>query len=221
LAAGSRRRGRRAGAREGDRLAAVALQTYTHYLPCGDDRGRTAAERERTARAHAAGVSITTYVNPMVCTGYTQAYNAAAAAGALGRAPGGREPYRYRYVGSTQFEVSQYDFSARAGQRAFAAVVRRAVRDGHDGWMEDFGEYTPLDLVSADGTPGPQMHNRYPVLYHRTRPAGRGHRRARALHPLGLDRQRALLARRVGGDRPWTGGSTACARRCARASRSA
>ena len=143
------------------------LQTYTHYLPCGDDRGKTATERERTARAHAAGVSITTYVNPMVCTGYAQAYNAAAAAGGLGLAPGGREPYRYRYVGSTQFEVSQYDFSARAGERAFAAVLRRAVRDGHDGWMEDFGEYTPLDLVSADGTPGPQMHNRYPVLYHR------------------------------------------------------
>jgi alpha-glucosidase (family GH31 glycosyl hydrolase) len=142
------------------------LQTYTHYLPCGDDRGRTAAERERTARAHAAGVSITTYVNPMVCTGYTQAYGAAAAAGGLGRAPGGG-PYRYRYVGSTQFEVSQYDFTAAAGRRAFAAVAGRAVRDGHDGWMEDFGEYTPLDLVSADGTPGRRMHNGYPVLYHR------------------------------------------------------
>jgi alpha-D-xyloside xylohydrolase len=152
------------------------LQTYTHYLPCGDDRGRTDAERERTARAHAAGVSITTYVNPMVCTGYSQAYGAAAAAGGLGLAPGGSEPYRYRYVGVAQFEVSQYDFSARAGERAFAAVVRRAVRDGHDGWMEDFGEYTPLDLVSADGTPGPQMHNRYPVLYHRAgrRAAGTG-----------------------------------------------
>jgi alpha-glucosidase (family GH31 glycosyl hydrolase) len=153
------------------------LQTYTHYLPCGDDRGRTAAERERTARAHAAGVSITTYVNPMVCTGYTQAYGAAAAAGGLGRAPGGREPYRYRYVGSTRFEVSQYDFTARAGERAFAAVAGRAVRDGHDGWMEDFGEYTPLDLVSADGTPGRRMHNRYPLLYHR---AGRRAAGARA-----------------------------------------
>jgi len=140
------------------------LQTYTHYLPCGDDRPER--ERERTGRAHAAGVSITTYVNPMVCTGYTRAYGAAAAAGALGRAPGGG-PYRYRYVGSTQFEVSQYDFTARAGEREFAAVLGRTVADGHDGWMEDFGEYTPLDLVSADGTPGRQMHNRYPVDYHR------------------------------------------------------
>jgi alpha-D-xyloside xylohydrolase len=142
------------------------LQTYLHYLPCGDDRGRSEGERARTASAHAAGLSITTYVNPMVCAGYTEAYEPAAVAGGLGRAPDGT-PYRYRYFGSTQFDVSQYDFTAPAGERAFQDVLRRAVADGHDGWMEDFGEYTPLDLVSADGTPGRRMHNRYPVLYHR------------------------------------------------------
>jgi alpha-D-xyloside xylohydrolase len=159
---------------EGQALHAVAeagaplslLQTYTHYLPCGDEREDRAREQARTARARAAGVSITTYVNPMVCTGYREAYDAAAAGGALGRAPGGG-PYRYRYVGSTQFEVSQYDFTAPAGDRAFQDVLRRAVADGHDGWMEDFGEYTPLDLVSADGRPGRRAHNAYPVLYHR------------------------------------------------------
>ena len=43
---------------------------------------------------------------------------------------------------------------------------RAAVDDGADGWMEDFGEYTPPDAVSADGTPGTQMHNRYPTDYH-------------------------------------------------------
>ena len=32
--------------------------------------------------------------------------------------------------------------------------------------MEDFGEYTPPDAVSASGTPSPAMHNAYPVLYH-------------------------------------------------------
>jgi len=43
-----------------------------------------------------------------------------------------------------------------------------AIGDGYDGWMEDFGEYTPTDSVSADGRPGAQEHNLYPVLYHRT-----------------------------------------------------
>ena len=32
--------------------------------------------------------------------------------------------------------------------------------------MEDFGEYTPTDARSSDGTPGPAMHNLYPRLYH-------------------------------------------------------
>src|SRR3712207_8797647 len=40
--------------------------------------------------------------------------------------------------------------------------------DGFDGWMEDFGEYTPTDAGSADGTPGTRMHNLYPTLYHRS-----------------------------------------------------
>lgn len=32
--------------------------------------------------------------------------------------------------------------------------------------MQDYGEYTPLDAVSADGTPGHRTHNRCPVLHH-------------------------------------------------------
>jgi alpha-glucosidase (family GH31 glycosyl hydrolase) len=31
--------------------------------------------------------------------------------------------------------------------------------------MEDFGEYTPLDDVSADGATGTRFHNRYPRDY--------------------------------------------------------
>jgi alpha-glucosidase (family GH31 glycosyl hydrolase) len=46
--------------------------------------------------------------------------------------------------------------------------VRQAVAAGHDGWMEDFGENSPPQALSADGTPGSQIHNRYPTLYHCT-----------------------------------------------------
>ena len=48
-----------------------ALQTYTHYLPCGAQEGREDQERARAAAAHEAGVAITTYFNPMVCTSYS------------------------------------------------------------------------------------------------------------------------------------------------------
>ena len=43
---------------------------------------------------------------------------------------------------------------------------REAIDDGHDGWMEDFGEYTPLDARTADGRDGGATHNRYPTDYH-------------------------------------------------------
>jgi alpha-glucosidase (family GH31 glycosyl hydrolase) len=62
--------------------------------------------------------------------------------------------------------LSQFDFTAGGTEQFYGALVDQAIADGHDGWMEDFGEYTPPDAESADGTPGAQMHNRYPTDYH-------------------------------------------------------
>ncbi|HKG26098.1 MAG TPA: TIM-barrel domain-containing protein, partial [Thermomicrobiales bacterium] len=142
-----------------------ALQTYTHYLPCGDQV--TDRERARTAAAHDAGVAITTYFNPMVCQNHTAAYDPAAAAGALTRNRLG-EPYVYRYGADPTdlFVVSQYDFFTGAGARAYDGVLQEAIADGYDGWMEDFGEYTPLDSVSGTGIDGSRAHNPYPARYH-------------------------------------------------------
>ena len=66
---------------EGAELAALrkadapvsVLQTYLHYLPCGDQVGNEAEQPERTAAAHRAGVAITTYFNPMICSNYQPA----------------------------------------------------------------------------------------------------------------------------------------------------
>jgi alpha-glucosidase (family GH31 glycosyl hydrolase) len=135
-------------------------QTYTHYLPCGDHQGQRDREREHTARMHDAGLAVTAYVNPMVCVDYTDVYDQGVATGAFTAAPDG-EPYQYPYFTSQQFEVVQFDFSAAAGRELFHRVLDLVVEDGYDGWMEDFGEYTPVDAVSDDGTPGPAMHNRY------------------------------------------------------------
>ena len=141
------------------------LQTYTHYLPCGDQR--TDRERERTAAAHEAGVAITTYFNPMVCRDYAAGFEPAAAAGALTRNRAG-EPYLYRYGADIDdlFVVGQFDFFGRPGIDAYGRLLDEAVADGYDGWMEDFGEYTPLDSVSAGGIDGTRAHNPYPTRYH-------------------------------------------------------
>lgn len=39
---------------------------------------------------------------------------------------------------------------------------------GVDGWMNDFGEYTPYLSLSANGEWGSSMHNRYPLLWAKT-----------------------------------------------------
>jgi alpha-D-xyloside xylohydrolase len=142
------------------------IQTYTHYLPCGAQQGAEAAQRRRTDRMHAEGLAITTYFNPMVCTTYQPVYDAAVAADVLAKNALG-QPYQYRYTGASQFFVSQFDFSAPAATPFFGKLLGEAVSHGYDGWMEDFGEYTPPDARSANGMSGPAMHNLYPTLYHR------------------------------------------------------
>lgn len=157
------------------------MQTYTHYLPCADQQGLgAAAEAERTARAHAAGLAITTYFNPMLCTTYEPRYPEAVSRGLLTKTQDGR-PYEYRYTGSAQFFVGQLDFTAPGASSFFGDLLDEAVAAGYDGWMEDFGEYTPLDSRSFDGTSPTAMHNRYVTDYHR---AARTYARERAPRPL-------------------------------------
>jgi alpha-glucosidase (family GH31 glycosyl hydrolase) len=139
-------------------------QTYTHYLPCEDQRGREQAERERVARFHREGLAVTTYFNPMICTDHTR-YGEAASSGALVRNAAG-QPYVYRYSTLESFVVSQFDFTAPAGRGLYGRLLGEAMADGHDGWMEDFGEYTPLDAGTANGGSGTGLHNRYPTQYH-------------------------------------------------------
>jgi alpha-glucosidase (family GH31 glycosyl hydrolase) len=141
------------------------VQTYTHYLPCGDQVGNSAAERARTQMFHAAGLAVTTYFNPMICTSYEPRFNQAMAARALTENEAG-QPYEYRYTGASQFLVGQFDFSAPTATKFYGDLLDEAVQNGYDGWMEDFGEYTPPDSKSADGSPGTAMHNLYPTLYH-------------------------------------------------------
>ena len=57
------------------------MQTYLHYLPCGDHVGGQDAERERVDAFHARGTAVTTYFNPMICADYQPRFDEAAAAG--------------------------------------------------------------------------------------------------------------------------------------------
>ena len=142
-------------------------QTYRHYLPCGDHVPAREEERARVRELHGLGVAVTTYFNPMLCQNYQPVFDEAAAAGALTKTATG-EPYLYRYSTSDQFLVGQFDFTSPAGREIYGRLLGEAIGDGHDGWMEDFGEYTPTDSYASDGTDGAANHNLYPVQYHCT-----------------------------------------------------
>src|SRR3954454_22885632 len=142
-----------------------AAETFVHYLPCAAQLDDRAAVRARTTNLHAQGVAALAYFNPMICTAHPR-YDEAGRAGWLTKDATG-QPYRYRYSTNSQFLVSQVDFTAPGAAAFFGSLLRDALDDGFDGWMEDFGEYTPPDARSADGTPGAAMHNLYPTLYHR------------------------------------------------------
>jgi alpha-glucosidase (family GH31 glycosyl hydrolase) len=152
-----------------------AVETHMRYMPCGADRGQEAAERERTAAFHAAGLAALSYTREAVCETYTDPFDRAVAAGAFLRRSDGT-PYTFpAFVGSGQSQIGMLDFSNPATQGIYASILDRAYRNGYDGWMEDYGEYAPPDSVAANGMSGAQMHNYYPVLYHRA-----GHRYARS-----------------------------------------
>jgi sulfoquinovosidase len=138
------------------------IMTYTHYLPCGSQRGHAASERARAAALHAAGYAVTTYFNPMICSSYQPVFSRAQSAGALLENRRG-QPYPIHY---NQYSVAEVDFTTAAGRRLYHRLLQEAVSNGYDGWMEDFGEYTPPDSRAHDGTPGTALHNLYPRLYH-------------------------------------------------------
>ncbi len=160
--------------RDADAPVSVA-ETQMHFLPCGAHRGNEEYNKARTEQFHSLGLAHLIYFNPILCASYQPVYAQATAAGVLQRAPGGAAPYQYTgFVGGsgpagfTIEPLSQFDFTAPATEGFYERLIREATDTGHDGWMEDFGEYTPPNVESADGTPGPAMHNRYPTDYHCT-----------------------------------------------------
>jgi alpha-glucosidase len=156
---------------------ASVVETHCRYLPLGEDRGHEEEERARTALFHSRGLAALSYINPLVGAEYAEAYEPAARAGVLQRDRSGR-PYLFRaYAGGRvppHTEETQYDFRSPRATPLWARIAERIVAAGYDGWMEDFGEYTPLDAVASDGSTGVAAHNRYPTDYHRAAAAAAG-----------------------------------------------
>ena len=63
--------------------------------------------------------------------------------------------------------ASHPDFTNPAAREYVKGYFRKMVQEiGFDGWMEDFGEWPPLDAEYADGGDPIDRHQQYPVAYH-------------------------------------------------------
>lgn len=74
------------------------------------------------------------------------------------------KPYNFLMITR---RVAQVDFTNPAARKWYKGILRRAIDLGADGWMADFGEYTPLDAVAYDGTSGLALRNAFPVQWHK------------------------------------------------------
>jgi alpha-glucosidase (family GH31 glycosyl hydrolase) len=149
-----------------------AAETQLRYLPCGLDRGNEDYEAQRVKFFHAHGLAILTYVNPEICASYEPLFGQAAAADALQKNAAGAPATFDAFVGGTGpagftiQPVAQFDFTSQGAVDVYGALLRRILAVGHDGWMEDFGEYTPPDAHDSVDSDPSVIHNSYPTTYH-------------------------------------------------------
>jgi alpha-glucosidase (family GH31 glycosyl hydrolase) len=122
------------------------------------------------ARVHALGARALVYFRAFVDTSGDSGVDAADALGEV--LSGGyyaTTPLGTPYFFGTNFNAPGLiiDFTNPATLKWWDGRITRALDLGADGFMQDFGEQTMADMRFHDGSTGAQMHNRYPVLYHR------------------------------------------------------
>ncbi|MGJ3265308.1 MAG: alpha-glucosidase [Salinarimonas sp.] len=117
---------------------------------------------EAIASLRERGIRFMGYVNPYLAVDGTL-FPEAEAAGHLAKdASGGT----YR-VDFGEFDCGIVDFTAPGACAWFEERVigQEMIDYGLSGWMADFGEYLPVDVVLADGSDPMRMHNAWPVLW--------------------------------------------------------
>ena len=114
------------------------------------------------ASLNARGVRFMGYATPYLCSDGA-IFKEAKAAGYLAKNATGAD----YVVDFGEFGCGIVDFTNPEAAHWFSRrVIRQEMIDaGLDGWMADFGEYQPTDVVLANGAPGMMMHNAWPTLW--------------------------------------------------------
>lgn len=125
---------------------------------------------EIIGRMRARDIRPVVYLKPFVggSEGYERADNLATAVsnGWVATTPGGL-PYLFGTPLGFAGIAALLDLTIPDAREWYAGRVREVLDLGAEGFMQDFGEQVFVDMRFADGSTGAQMHNRYPVDYHR------------------------------------------------------
>ena len=114
------------------------------------------------AQLHADGIRFLGYANPFVDPKLPNHFDAMAAAGLLLKNAAGEPDVFFAPNG-----MAAVPDLTLVASRAYVHDALYGMIDtlGMDGFMADFGEWTPLDGVPSDGSPAIVLHQRYPVLW--------------------------------------------------------
>lgn len=147
-------------------IAVTGIDDAVHFLPALSQLGREEELAEWTQTLHQNGYKALAYNNPYVAANDPNAaadYAHGVAQGYFVRKPDGN-PALTQFISGKMLTVAAVDLTNPAAVAWYQGVLQRTLDLGYDGWMHDFGEYTPRDAVFYDGRRGDEMHNEYPVL---------------------------------------------------------
>jgi alpha-glucosidase (family GH31 glycosyl hydrolase) len=152
-------------------LAITAVDDAVHFFPTASQAGREQPLAAWVSHARELGYRVDGYYNSLVARDASGPMRAVLAAGLDGHQflarRDGSLPEPWIYTGGRVVHTYLFDFTERSAVQAFQSTFEWARELGYSGFMYDFGEYVPADVVAADGTTGEELHNLYPVLYAR------------------------------------------------------
>lgn len=141
----------------------------THYLPIGSEVGNEDEINQWTSDLHRLGYKPIAYYNA-----YVSATDEHAAADYK---EGHDNGYFVTLADGSEFDtfmisagpqtVATIDMTNPSAVAWFGGILDRALDDGYDGFMLDFGEYIPPEAKMFDGRSGWEAHNAFPVDYQR------------------------------------------------------
>lgn len=158
-------------------LAVTAVDDAVHFFPNAAHAGREQELAAWVAEARVLGYRVNGYYNSLVARDargpMAEVLSQGLSQGHFLATPSGRLAQPWIYTGSRVVHTHLFDFTSPQATRAFQSTFAWSRELGYSGFMYDFGEYVPADVVAFDGQRGEELHNLYPVLYARAFAAAR------------------------------------------------